>query len=111
MRGHDKGLEGGGGGWGGSSATWDLRAPSTAWGGGWGGSSATWDLRAPLTTWGGGWGCEIWGRRGADTRVEAGGARAGAQWIRGWRGARAGGSEDAGGARAGGGEDGGGCGR
>jgi hypothetical protein len=43
--------------------------------------------------------------------VEAGGARAGAQWIRGWRGARAGGSEDAGGARAGGGEDGGGRGR
>jgi hypothetical protein len=25
MRGHGRGLEGGGGGWGGSSATWDLR--------------------------------------------------------------------------------------
>jgi hypothetical protein len=36
MRGHGRGLEGGGGGWGGSSATLDLRAPSTAWGGGWG---------------------------------------------------------------------------
>jgi hypothetical protein len=36
MRGHGRGLEGGGGGWGGSSATWDLRAPSTVWRGGWG---------------------------------------------------------------------------